>query len=60
VSFQADPVGLPTYPVWTYYASPDKAQQYPAHGAALVLLVLVPIVIVLGRVAVAISRRHAE
>jgi ABC-type phosphate transport system permease subunit len=60
VSFQADPVGLLTYPVWTYGASPYQAQQYLAHDAALLLFVLVLIVIVLGRVAVAISRHHAE
>jgi hypothetical protein len=37
-----------------------KAQQYLACDAALLLFVLVLIVIIPGRVAVAISRRHAE
>jgi phosphate transport system permease protein len=56
----SSPVAFLTYPVWTYYASPDKAQQYLACDAALLLFVLVLIVIILGRVVVAISRRHAE
>jgi phosphate transport system permease protein len=54
------PVAFLTYPVWTYYASPYQAQEYLAYDAALLLLVFVLIVIVLGRVVVAISRRHAE
>jgi phosphate transport system permease protein len=54
------PVAFLTYPVWTYYASPYQAQQYLAYDAALLLFVLVLIVIILGRVVVAISRRHAE
>jgi phosphate transport system permease protein len=54
------PVAFLTYPVWTYYFSPYPAQQYLAYDAALLLFVLVLIVIVLGRVVVAISRRHAE
>lgn len=54
------PVAFLTYPVWTYYASPYQAQQYLAYDAALLLFVLVLIVIVLGRVVVAISRRNAE
>ena len=54
------PVAFLTYPVWTYYASPYKAQQYLAYDAALLLFVLVLIVIILGRVVVAFSRRHAE
>lgn len=54
------PIAFLTYPVWTYYASPYKAQEYLAYDAALLLFVLVLIVIILGRVVVAISRRHAE
>jgi len=53
------PVAFLTSPVWTYHASPSKAQQYLAHDAALLLFALVLIVIILGRVVVAISRRHA-
>ena len=54
------PVAFLTYPVWTYYASPYQAQEYLAYDAALLLFVLVLIVIILGRVVVAISRRNAE
>jgi phosphate transport system permease protein len=54
------PVAFLTYPVWTYYASPYQAQQYLAYDAALLLFVLVLIIIVVGRVVVAISRRYSE
>lgn len=54
------PVGYLTYPVWTFFASPYPAQEYLAYDAALLLFVLVLVIIVLGRVIVAISRRHAE
>jgi phosphate transport system permease protein len=54
------PVGFLTYPVWTFYTSPYPAQQYLAYDAALLLFVLVLIIIVLGRVVVSFSRRHAE
>lgn len=54
------PVGYLTYPVWTFFASPYKAQEYLAYDAALLLFILVLLIIVLGRVITAISRRHAE
>jgi phosphate transport system permease protein len=54
------PIAFLTYPVFTYYSSPYQAQEYLAYDAALLLFVLVLIVIILGRVVVAISRRHAE
>ena len=54
------PVAFLTYPVWTYSDSPYQAQHHLAYDAALLLLALVLIVIILGRVVVAISRRHAE
>jgi phosphate transport system permease protein len=54
------PVAFLTYPVWTYFYSTVPAVQYLAYDAALLLFVLVLIIIVLGRVVVAISRRHAE
>jgi phosphate transport system permease protein len=54
------PVGYLTYPVFTFWSSPFKAQQYLSYDAALLLLVLVLIVIVLGRVIVSFSRRNAE
>ncbi len=54
------PVGYLTYPVWTFFASPYKEQEYLAYDAALLLFILVLIIIILGRVIVAISRRHAD
>jgi phosphate transport system permease protein len=54
------PVAFLTYPVWTFYSSPYPAQEYLAYDAALLLFVFVLIVIVLGRVVVAISRRNSE
>ena len=54
------PIAFLTYPVWTFYASPYQAQQHLAYDAALLLFVLVLIIIVLGRVVVAISRRYSE
>jgi phosphate transport system permease protein len=54
------PIAFLTYPVWTFYSSPYPAQEYLAYDAALLLFVFVLIVIVLGRVVVAISRRNSE
>jgi phosphate transport system permease protein len=54
------PVAFLTYPVWTYFSSPYQAQEYLAYDAALLLFVLVLIVIILGRVVVAVSRRNSE
>jgi ABC-type phosphate transport system permease subunit len=53
-------VGYLTCPVWTFYASPYKAQVYLSYDAALLLFVMVLIVIIPGRVVVSFSRRHAE
>jgi phosphate transport system permease protein len=54
------PVGFLTYPVWTFYTSPYQAQQYLAYDAAFLLFIFVLIIIILGRVVIAISRRNAE
>jgi phosphate transport system permease protein len=54
------PVGYLTYPVFAFFSSPYQAQQYLAYDAALLLFVLVLIIIVLGRIISAISRRYAE
>jgi phosphate transport system permease protein len=54
------PVAFLTYPVWTFFASPYQQQEYLAYDAALLLFVLVLFIIVVGRVIVTISRRHAE
>jgi phosphate transport system permease protein len=54
------PIAFLTYPVFNFYSSIYKPQQYLAYDAALILFVLVLIIIILGRVVVAASRRHAE
>lgn len=54
------PVAFLTYPVLEFYSSPYKAQSYLSYDAALILLVFVLIIILLGRVVVALSRRNAE
>ena len=46
-------------PAWTH-ASPGQARPCLAGGAALLLSALVLIVIIPGRVVVAVSRRYAE
>jgi phosphate transport system permease protein len=54
------PVGYLTYPVFSFFNSPYQAQQYLAYDAALLLFVLVLVIIALGRIISAISRRYAE
>jgi phosphate transport system permease protein len=54
------PVGFLTYPVFNFYNSPYPAQQYLSYDAALILLVFVLLIILAGRVIIAISRRNAE
>ena len=53
------PVRHLTFRVWTFFKSPYKAQQYLAYDAALPLFVLV-LIIILGRMVVALFRRNAE
>jgi phosphate transport system permease protein len=53
-------VGFLTYPVFAYYFSPYPAQVTLAYDAALLLLVFVLLIIILGRVVVAFSRRNTE
>jgi len=53
-------VGFLTYPVFAYYFSPYPAQVALAYDAALLLLVFVLLIIILGRVVVAFSRRNTE
>jgi phosphate transport system permease protein len=56
------PVGYLTYPVWAFAPinQPVAHANILSYDAALLLLVFVLILIILGRVVVAISRRHAE
>lgn len=59
-SLTHSPVAFLTYPVFSLYNSPFPAQQYLAYDAALLLFVFVLIVIIAGRVVVALARRHTE
>ena len=56
------PVGYLTYPVWAFAPinQPVAHANILSYDAALLLLVFVLILIILGRVVIAYSRRHAE
>jgi phosphate transport system permease protein len=53
-------VGFLTYPVFAFFDSPTPELQILSYDAALLLLVFVLVLIIIGRVIVAISRRNAE
>ena len=53
-------VGFLTYPIFYFFFSPYQAQVNLAYDAALLLLVFVLLIIIAGRVVVAVSRRNAE
>jgi phosphate transport system permease protein len=54
------PIGFLTYPVFAFFDLTDPQARILAYDAALLLLVFVLVIIVVGRVIVAWSRRHAE
>lgn len=54
------PVGYLTYPIWTFYNQPSKAAQNLSYDAALLLIVFLLLLIGLGRVITALSRRNSE
>jgi len=54
------PVAFLTYPVFTFFGSSDNGARILSYDAGLLLLVFVLLVIIIGRVIVARSRRHAE
>jgi phosphate transport system permease protein len=53
-------IGFLTYPVFAFFDSPTRDLQILSYDAALLLLVFVLLIIVIGRVIIAISRRNAE
>jgi phosphate transport system permease protein len=53
-------IGFLTYPVFAFFDSPTQELQYLSYDAALLLLVFVLLIIIIGRVIVAISRRNTE
>jgi phosphate transport system permease protein len=54
------PVAYLTYPIWTFYNQPETSAVNLSYDAALLLFVFVLLLIVVGRVVAAYSRRHAE
>jgi phosphate transport system permease protein len=54
------PVAYLTYPIWNFYNQPEQSAINLSYDAALMLLVFVLLLILLGRVVVAWSRRYAE
>lgn len=55
-----NPVAYLTYPIWSYFDEPSAAAVNLSYDAALLLLIFVLLLIVIGRVISAVSRRHAE
>jgi phosphate transport system permease protein len=53
-------IGFLTYPVFAFFDSPTPDLQILSYDAALLLIVFVLLLIIIGRVIVAISRRNAE
>jgi phosphate transport system permease protein len=53
-------VGFLTYPVFAFFDSPTPELQILSYDSALLLLVFVLLIIIIGRVIVAISRRNSE
>jgi phosphate transport system permease protein len=60
LSLTHSPVGYLTYAIWAFYDEPTQSSVYLSYDAALLLFVLVLLLILVGRVVVAISRRNAE
>jgi phosphate transport system permease protein len=54
------PIAFLTYPVFSFYNLPDQGAKTLSYDAGLLLLIFVLLVIIVGRVIVVWSRRHAE
>jgi phosphate transport system permease protein len=54
------PIGYLTYAIWAFYEDPIPSAVDLSYDAALILFVIVLLLILVGRVVVAVSRRHAE
>jgi phosphate transport system permease protein len=54
------PVAFLTYAIWNFWDVGTKSGLILSYDAALILLVFVLLIIILGRVIVAFSRRNAE
>jgi phosphate transport system permease protein len=60
LSLTHSPVGYLTYPIWAFFDEPTQSAVNLSYDAALILFVFVLLLILLGRVVVAFSRRNAE
>lgn len=60
LSLTHTPVGYLTYAIWAFYDEPSQTAVNLSYDAALLLFVIVLLLILIGRVVVAVSRRHAE
>src|SRR5487761_1488048 len=62
LALTGSPVGYLTYPVWAFAPinQPVASANDLSYDAALLLLVFVLLLIIVGRVIIAVSRRHAE
>ena len=54
------PVGYLPYAIWAFYGEPTASSVDLSYDAALLLFVIVLLLIAVGRMVVALSRRHAE
>ncbi|HXL19648.1 MAG TPA: ABC transporter permease subunit [Streptosporangiaceae bacterium] len=53
-------IGYLTYPIWTFFDQPNASAVYLSYDAALLLLIFVLLIIIAGRIVIAVSRRNAE
>jgi phosphate transport system permease protein len=60
LSLTHSPVGYLTYPIWAFFDDSAASAQNLSYDSALILFVFVLLLIILGRVVVAISRRNTE
>jgi phosphate transport system permease protein len=60
LALTGQPVAFLTYPVFEFFDQPSQQTRILSYDAALILLVFVLVIIIVGRVIVARSRRHAE
>jgi phosphate transport system permease protein len=54
------PVAYLTYPIWNFYNQPETSAVNLSYDSALLLFVFVLLLILIGRVVVAMSRRNTE
>lgn len=60
LSLTHSPVGYLTYAIWAFFDEPTQSSVNLSYDAALLLFVIVLLLILVGRVVVAVSRRNAE